>query len=190
MRNDVHQPERSQRQPTLALADSFGSAASSSFRRGVFLDRDGTLIDDPGYPKDPALVRILPGAVEALRTFRAAGFALVVISNQAGVGRGLITPYEARAVHERFIAVFAESGVTFDDVRYCFHAPAEACTCRKPSPQLLRESGTILGIDLSRSIMIGDKQTDVEAGINAGCMGLKFTSWTDLVAEVMGEGGR
>jgi D-glycero-D-manno-heptose 1,7-bisphosphate phosphatase len=103
----------------------------------------------------------------------------------------LITPYEARAVHERFIAVFAESGVTFDDVRYCFHAPAEACTCRKPSPQLLRESGTILGhrpepVDHDRE----NKQTDVEAGINAGCMGLKFTSWTDLVAEVMGEGGR
>jgi D-glycero-D-manno-heptose 1,7-bisphosphate phosphatase len=153
-------------------------------RRAIFLDRDGTLIEDPGYPKDPRQVRLLPGAVEALTAFREAGFALVVISNQSGVGRGLITPDEAKAVHERFVALFAERGVTFDDVRYCFHAPDERCECRKPSPRLLRDSAAALGIDLRRSFMIGDKDIDIEAGMKAGCAGLRFTSWPEVGGNV------
>ncbi|MGL4550917.1 MAG: HAD-IIIA family hydrolase [Gemmataceae bacterium] len=153
-------------------------------RRAIFLDRDGTLIDDPGYPKDPERVRLLPGAADALTAFREAGYALVVISNQAGVGRGLITPEQAKAVHERFVALFAERGLAFDDVRYCFHAPDDRCGCRKPSPLMLQESAAGLGIDLGRSFMIGDKESDVEAGVNAGCAGLRFTSWADLTAAV------
>jgi histidinol-phosphate phosphatase family protein len=152
----------------------------------VFLDRDGTLIVDPGYPKDPELVELLPGVVEALTRFRDAGFALVVISNQAGVGRGIITPEQARAVHTRFLAIFAKQGIRFDDVRYCFHAPAEGCPCRKPSPRMIVESAAALELDVSQSFMIGDKSSDVEAGRAAGCVGLPFTDWPSITARILG----
>jgi D-glycero-D-manno-heptose 1,7-bisphosphate phosphatase len=76
--------------------------------------------------------------------------------------------------------------VTFDDVRYCFHAPDEGCECRKPSPRLLRDSAAALGIDLRRSFMIGDKDIDVEAGVKAGCAGLRFTSWAEVGGNVGG----
>jgi histidinol-phosphate phosphatase family protein len=152
----------------------------------VFLDRDGTLIVDPGYPKDPELVELLPGVVEALTRFRDAGFALVVISNQAGVGRGIITPEQARAVHERFIALFAERGITFDDVRYCVHAPEAGCACRKPAPGMIVQSSATHGWDLPRSFMIGDKASDVEAGTAAGCVGVPFTDWDQVTARILG----
>lgn len=159
-------------------------------RRAVFLDRDGTLIEDPGYPKDPEQVRLLPGVVPALRQFREAGFLLVVISNQAGVGRGLITPAEAAAVHGRFVELFAAAGVTFDDVRYCPHAPAEQCGCRKPSPRMIQESATRLGIDLAKSFMIGDKESDVEAGVRAGCTSLRFdaVTWPAVASRLVAVG--
>jgi D-glycero-D-manno-heptose 1,7-bisphosphate phosphatase len=156
-------------------------------RRAVFLDRDGTLIEDPGYPKCPEQVRLLPGAAQAMRQLREAGFALVVISNQAGVGRGLITPGEAAAVHARFVELFAAEGVAFDDVRYCPHAPADGCACRKPSPRMIEESAARLGIALAKSFMIGDKESDVEAGRRAGCAGIRFegVTWPVVVERIM-----
>ena len=151
----------------------------------VFLDRDGTLIVDPGYPKDPELVELLPGVVEALTRFRDAGFALVVISNQAGVGRGIITPEQARAVHERFLALFAERGITFADVRYCFHAPEAGCACRKPAPGMIVQSAATHGWNVARSFMVGDKASDVEAGVAAGCVGIAFTDWERVAARIL-----
>ncbi|MFQ3591640.1 MAG: HAD family hydrolase [Gemmataceae bacterium] len=152
----------------------------------IFLDRDGTLIVDPGYPKDPEVVQPLPGVVEALMRFGDAGFALVVISNQAGVGRGIITPKQARAVHLRFIALFGEKGIHFDDVRYCFHAPEVGCACRKPAPGMILQSTATYGWDLPRSYMIGDKPSDVQAGIAAGCVGIAFTDWPSVTARILG----
>ena len=152
----------------------------------IFLDRDGTLIVDPGYPKDPELVELLPGVVEALRRFRDAGFALVVISNQAGVGRGILTLQQAQAVHERFLLLFGEQGITFDDVRYCFHAPEAGCACRKPAPGMILASAARHGWDLPRSYMIGDKPSDVEAGRAAGCVGLAFTDWPSVTSRILG----
>jgi histidinol-phosphate phosphatase family protein len=137
--------------------------------RAVFCDRDGTLIEDPGYPKDPDDVRLVDGAVEALAALRGAGFALVVVSNQSGIGRGIVSPEEAASVHERFVAELAAHGVELDDARYCPHAPDERCPCRKPSPGLLRDSARELGVDLGSSFMVGDKPSDVEAGRRAGC---------------------
>jgi len=135
----------------------------------VFFDRDGTLIDDVGYPRDPAHVRLVDGAVEALMRLRRAGFRLVVVSNQSGVGRSLVTEDEARRVHERFTAEFGRRGVYLDDVRYCPHAPDAGCDCRKPAPGLVLAAAADLGIDLAASFMIGDKASDVEAGRRAGC---------------------
>jgi histidinol-phosphate phosphatase family protein len=137
-------------------------------RRALFIDRDGTLITDVGYPRDPALVEPLPGAIDALRELQA-DFALVIVSNQSGIGRGLITEAEARAVHERVLAVFARAGVAFAGAYYCPHAPDAGCACRKPAPGLLLDAARELGLDLAGSVMLGDKASDIVAGQAAGC---------------------
>ena len=140
----------------------------------VFLDRDGTLMEDVGYPRDPADVRLLDGAAEALVSLREAGFRLVVVSNQAGIGRGLITPEEARRVHERLVAELERRGARLDDARYCPHAPDAGCDCRKPAPGMLLAAAEDLGLDLGASFMVGDKAIDVEAGRRAGCRTILF----------------
>jgi len=141
---------------------------SEAPRRALFVDRDGTLIADVGYPRDPARVEPLPGAIDALHAL-GARFALVIVSNQSGLGRGLITDAEARAVHDRVIDVFARAGIGFAGAYYCPHAPGAGCPCRKPAPGLLLDAARELGLDLARSVMIGDKASDVAAGRAAGC---------------------
>lgn len=143
-------------------------------RPALFLDRDGTLIVDTGYPRDPDLVILLPGVVPALRAARAGGWALVIVSNQSGVARGLITEDEAARVQARVEELFAAEGVTFDDVRFCFHGPADACDCRKPEPGMILAAARDLGLDLGSSVMIGDKASDVQAGRAAGCKTIAF----------------
>lgn len=137
-------------------------------RRALFIDRDGTLIVDVGYPRDPAQVEPLPGALDALRALQA-HHALVIVSNQSGIGRGLITPAEARAVHARVVERFGQAGVVFAGAYYCPHDPGAGCACRKPAPGLLLDAARELGLDLAASVMIGDKPSDVAAGRAAGC---------------------
>jgi histidinol-phosphate phosphatase family protein len=163
----------------------------NGLRPAVFLDRDGTLIEDVGYPRDPEAVRLLEGAPEALAALRRAGFALVVVSNQSGIGRGLVTRDEARAVHDRFVRELRAHGVELDDVRYCPHSPEDACACRKPAAGLLLDSARELGLDLGRSFMVGDKPDDVEAGRAAGCRTVLLgaagaADWDEAVARLLG----
>jgi D-glycero-D-manno-heptose 1,7-bisphosphate phosphatase len=158
----------------------------NGLRPAVFLDRDGTLIEDVGYPRDPEAVRLLDGAPEALAALRRAGFALVVVSNQSGIGRGLVSREEADAVHARFVRELQARGVELDDVRYCPHAPEEACACRKPAAGLLLDSARELGLDLDRSFMVGDKPADVEAGRTAGCRTVLFGGdWGEAVGYLL-----
>lgn len=138
-------------------------------KRALFLDRDGTLIKDTGYLRDPNDVELLPGVVEVLREARARGYELIVISNQSGIARGLITEAELEAVEKRFEELLAKEGVTLDLVLFCKHGPDEGCPCRKPKPGLLHDAARLRGIDLASSIMVGDKESDVEAGRAAGC---------------------
>lgn len=138
-------------------------------RRAVFLDRDGTLMVDVGYPRDPAQVRLLPGVAEGLAACREAGYLLAIISNQSGVGRGYFGPEAVAAVHRQLLALLADRGVTIDDAQYCLHAPEDRCDCRKPSPRMIQRSARRLGADLQQSFMVGDKPSDVEAGRRAGC---------------------
>lgn len=138
-------------------------------RRAVFLDRDGTLIEDVGYPRDPAIVVVRDGALSTLRELSRRGFNLVVVSNQSGIARGLVTTSEAAAVHERFVSLFAAGGVHFDAVAYCPHGPADGCDCRKPAPGMLLGTAARLELDLEGSFMVGDKASDMEAGRRAGC---------------------
>ncbi len=161
-------------------------------RRGLFLDRDGTLIRDVGYPKDPDLVELLPGSAEALAEAKTLGFRLVIVSNQSGVARGLVAKSEAEGVQRRVEALFAEAGITFDGAYFCFHGPDEGCACRKPASGLLRQAALDLGLELSVSVMVGDKPSDVQAGHSAGCATIAFggtnapeatarcASWSDV----------
>ena len=147
--------------------------------RAVFLDRDGTLMADVGYPRHPDQVTLLPGVAEGLAACRDAGFRLAIISNQSGVGRGYFGADAVRAVHQRLLDLLAVAGVQIDDAQYCLHAPEDNCTCRKPSPLMLERSARQLGADLSASFMIGDKPSDVEAGRQAGCRTILLSPGSD-----------
>jgi histidinol-phosphate phosphatase family protein len=137
--------------------------------RALFLDRDGTLMMDTGYVRDPADVVLLPGVARGLAAARKLGFALVVVSNQSGIARGIIAPTQLTAVQARLEALLAAEEVAFDAVKFCLHGPADGCACRKPAPGMLRDAAADLGIDLQRSVMVGDRDSDVAAGRAAGC---------------------
>lgn len=144
--------------------------------RAVFLDKDGTLIDDVPYNVDPALVRLAPGAAEALPALRAAGFRLVVVSNQSGVARGLFPESALAAVAAQVRDLLGGLGVPLDGFVYCPHHPAGtvaryavACDCRKPAPGMVLKAAAALGVDPARSWLVGDILDDVEAGRRAGC---------------------
>jgi UDP-glucose 4-epimerase len=140
-----------------------------SLRPAVFLDRDGTINSDPGYLSRPEQMQLLPGAIDALAALHRAGYLLVVISNQSGVGRGLIREADIPAIHARLDELLLEKGVKIDHYELCFHHPEDECACRKPKPKLILDAARKLGVNVERSFMVGDKISDVRAGRNAGC---------------------
>lgn len=139
-------------------------------RPALFVDRDGTLIEEADYLADPEGVVFLPGAVEALGRFRAAGWAIVIVTNQSGIARGLYTEADYRAVARRLETMLAEAGVPPAATVHCPHHPdfSGPCACRKPAPGMLLAAARSLGLDLSRSVMVGDKTADLEAGAAVG----------------------
>jgi len=146
-------------------------------RRAVFLDRDGTLSRDVGYPADWSQVHIYPHAFEAVRRIRRAGLAAVVITNQSGVGRGFFTEDDLRALHREFASAFATRRARLDGIFYCPHyspaAPAAEeshCACRKPGPELGLRAAAALGLELPGSYMVGDKPADVRFGLALGAV--------------------
>jgi len=136
----------------------------------LFLDRDGTLIEDPGYLADPAGVHVIPGIPATLRRFRDAGHALVIVTNQSGIGRGLYGFDDYEAVAARLRALLAAEGVAIDAELACGHAPdaGTACGWRKPAPGMIRAAAAVLGLDLGRSLLAGDKRIDIAAADAAG----------------------
>lgn len=142
----------------------------------VFLDKDGTLLEDVPYNVDPERIRLMPGAAEALARLDAAGYALVVVSNQSGVARGLFPEEALEPVRARLEELFRRAGARLAGFFFCPHLPdgkdpryAVACDCRKPEPGLLLRAADELGLDPSASWMLGDILDDVEAGNRAGC---------------------
>ena len=134
----------------------------------VFLDRDGTLIDDPDYLDHLDQIAIYPWTADALRLLRRAGFALVVVTNQSGVGRGLFPETFVGEVHARLAAELASGGASIDAWYHCPHYAAStdpryglACDCRKPKPGLIHRAAADLDLDLSRSVVVGDRWSDV-----------------------------
>lgn len=137
----------------------------------VFLDRDGTLNFDPGYLNDAGLLKLIPGAGEALKILKQAGYRCVVVTNQSGVGRGLITLDQVHEIHQKMNQLFQiETGIpqVVDDFLSCYHAPVVDCDCRKPKPKLILDYAKEHSVNLKESILIGDRGSDLAAGRNAG----------------------
>jgi D-glycero-D-manno-heptose 1,7-bisphosphate phosphatase len=137
----------------------------------IFLDRDGTIIQDRNYISRPEEVVILPGTPAALRQLQAAGFKLFIVSNQSGVGRGFFTLADVEKVNEHIRQEFGREGIKFDKIYVAPEAPDTPSRGRKPSPQFLFDARDEFGIDLAQSYMMGDKMIDLECGWNAGVRG-------------------
>lgn len=134
----------------------------------VFLDRDGTLIEEKEYLSDPAGVEFFPGVGVALRRLMDGGFKLVVVTNQSGIGRGYYTEAAMHRVNQRVIERLAPEGVRFEKIYFAPEVPDQPSRGRKPRPQFLFDARDEFGIDLARSFMVGDKMADLECGWNAG----------------------
>ena len=175
--------EQAERQ---ARAGAGGRAREDAGRQGtrpaLFLDRDGTLVEEVPYLHEPARVALLPG-VEALAGVAAAGYALVVVTNQGGVARALYDEAAVGAVHRRLAELLAGVGVRLDAVLHCPHHPdgtvpgyARTCRCRKPAPGMLEAAARRLGLDLAASYLVGNHPTDVGAAVAAGVTPLYVTT--------------
>jgi len=137
--------------------------------RFVFLDRDGTLVRDTGYPHREEDYELLPGVPEALRRLQAAGYRLAIVTNQSGIGRGLFGEADFQRFQARLLADLARAGVAIERTYHCPHRPDEGCACRKPAPGMLWRARDELGADLAASWVIGDGAVDVELAARAGC---------------------
>jgi D,D-heptose 1,7-bisphosphate phosphatase len=160
-----------------ARAESQAVEPGNGKRPAVFLDRDGTLIEQVHYLSDPGLVRLLPGAGETLRRLREAGFATVLVTNQSAIGRGLLTESRLHLIHDEMNRQLAAEETAIDAIYFCPEAPTAADRTviehgdRKPGPGMLLRAAAEMGLDLGASWMVGDMISDVLAGINAGCRG-------------------
>lgn len=146
----------------------------------VLFDRDGTLVEDVPYNGDPRLVTPMPGAREAVAALRARGVRVGVVTNQSGVARGLLTTRQVHSVHARVNELVGP----FDDFRFCPHAPAAGCACRKPAPGMVTQACAALGVEPADTVVIGDIGADVQAARAAGARAVLVPTPATLPAEV------
>lgn len=138
-------------------------------RPAIFLDRDGVLnVNRADYVKTPAEVQFIPGALAAVARATRAGWPVVVITNQSIIGRGLVSAATVAEIHAVVRRAVEAAGGQLAGIYLCPHAPSDQCDCRKPLPGLLRQAAEALGLDLARSVMIGDALSDAQAGLAAG----------------------
>jgi len=142
-------------------------------KRVVFLDRDGTINRDVGYPNSYKLIEIFPYSFEAVRKINQAGLLAVIVTNQSGVGRGLIVEENLKDIHRKLKAAFAKHKAHFDGIYYCPHYLFSSateyrknCSCRKPYPGMALQAATDLNLDIKKSYMVGDKVDDILFGLN------------------------
>ncbi len=161
------------------------ASPAAARRPAAFLDRDGTIMVEREFLADPAGVELIPGAVDGLRALRHAGFALVLVTNQSGIARGLFRLEDFRAVQGRLEALLAADGVHLAGVYLCPHHPdfGLPCECRKPGPGLYRQAERELRLDLAHSLYIGDRLSDVDAAATLGGTGILVRSGYGRAAE-------
>jgi D-glycero-D-manno-heptose 1,7-bisphosphate phosphatase len=145
-------------------------------RPAIYLDRDGTLVEEVDYRVDPGQVRRIPGAAAAVRRLNQAGWPVVIVTNQSMIARGMANERQLVRIHARLTELLSAEGARLDGIYYCPHHPElgeppyrAACDCRKPLPGLLRQAARELDLDLAQSAMIGDSLRDLAAGQAAGC---------------------
>ena len=148
----------------------------NTLRPAIFLDRDGVIIEDSHYVSSTQEVRLIPGSADAIAALNAAGWVVVVVTNQSGVARGMFTTETVEAVHAHIAELLAARGAKVDAFHYCpHHIDGEVeefrgdCECRKPKPGMLLRAATELGLDLERSWIVGDRPSDLQAGAAVGC---------------------
>jgi D-glycero-D-manno-heptose 1,7-bisphosphate phosphatase len=143
-----------------------------NLKRGVFLDRDGTIIQERGYLSDPTAIELIPGAARAIRAINCLGLAAVVVSNQSGVGRGFFPASTVEEIDGRLRLLLEQEGAFLDGSYFCPHLPDAGCACRKPEPGMLQKAAEELRIDLPNSYLAGDKAADSEAIRRVGGKGI------------------
>ncbi len=157
----------------------------AEYRRAAFLDRDGTVIEERGYLADPARVRLIEGAPRAIARLAEAGLAVVMVTNQSGIGRSLYTDEDYRAVQGRLERMLRERGAELHGVYHCPHDPdaGEPCVCRKPGPGMYRAAARDLDLTLAGSYYVGDKRSDVAPAIALGGTGILVRTGYGVASE-------
>jgi len=144
--------------------------------RAVFIDRDGTIAPDVNYCSRPEDFEIFEGTPQAIRLLNTSGFKTVVITNQSGIARGYFTEDSLSRIHRKMINELGKHGAGVDAIYYCPHHPDDGCNCRKPGTGLFQQAVKEHGIELEKSFMVGDTQTDIDAGRAAGCRTVLVTT--------------
>jgi D-glycero-D-manno-heptose 1,7-bisphosphate phosphatase len=135
----------------------------------IFLDRDGVIIENrPDYVRSLEEVKFLPGSLAALSRLARSPYRIVIVTNQAGIGRGLLTPETVAEINRRLVQEIESAGGRVDGIYVCPHKPDDGCNCRKPQPGLIFQAASDLSVDLARSVLIGDNLSDIQAGKAAG----------------------
>ncbi len=139
--------------------------------KAIFLDRDGVINKEVSYLSDPKNFEFIEGSIEALKILKRKGFLLIIITNQAGIARGLFTEETLMAIHDKMKNILKKNNLHIDDIYYCPHHPefTGPCDCRKPNPGMILKAILKYNIDLSNSYMVGDTLNDIETGNAARC---------------------
>jgi D-glycero-D-manno-heptose 1,7-bisphosphate phosphatase len=142
-------------------------------KRVALIDRDGTIIVDKVYLRDPDGIEFAPGAIEGLRLLRDAGFVLVLITNQSGIARGYFDAARLEQIHDRLQSMLAAEGLRLEAIYVCPHGPDDGCDCRKPAPGMVKRAMRDLGFAHDQAVLIGDSDADMGAATAAGVAGLR-----------------
>jgi len=147
-------------------------------KRAVFLDRDGTIVEDPGFLHEPDKVKLLPGAAAAIRRLNDAGYRVIIVTNQSGIARGRFTVADYQAVQQRLGALLTAQGARLDGAYFCPHHPqfTGPCDCRKPGLKLFRDAQAAFDIDFAQSWWVGDRLSDVQPARLLGGHGVLVTT--------------
>ncbi len=147
-------------------------------KRAVFLDRDGTIVEDPGFLHEPDKVKLLPGAAAAIRRLNDAGYRVIIVTNQSGIARGRFTVADYEAVQQRLGALLTAQGARLDGAYFCPHHPqfTGPCDCRKPGLKLFRDAQAAFDIDFAQSWWVGDRLSDVQPARLLGGRGVLVTT--------------
>ena len=136
--------------------------------RAVFLDRDGTLIKNEHYLSDPRKIKIYKGVVFSLLSLQKQGWKLIVGTNQAGIGRGLLTVQRLDEIHKKLFGIFEKQGLKIDAVYFCPHHPNDHCKCRKPQTKMILQAQKKFHLNLKQCVVVGDNESDIRWGQNVG----------------------